>query len=63
MEPAFVPIVSDVAPRPTRDGTPAPAPAVIEVRLAGAVVRVVSGTDAALLATVLRAVRASASRS
>lgn len=61
--PAFVPIVSDVAPRPTRDGTSAPAPAVIEVRLAGAVVRVVPGTDAALLATVLRAVRASASRS
>ncbi len=61
MEPAFVPIVSDVAPRPARDGTSAPASAVIEVRLAGAVVRVVSGTDAALLATVLRAVRASAS--
>ena len=61
MEPAFVPIVSDVAPRPTRDGISAPT--VIEVRLAGAVVRVVSGADAALLVTVLRAVRASASRS
>ena len=61
MEPAFVPIVSDVAPRPTRDAAPASAPAAIEVRLAGAVMRVVPGTDAVLLTTVLRAVRASAS--
>ena len=61
MEPAFVPIVSDVAPRPRP--TQATAPATIEVRLVGAVVRVVSGTDAALLVTVLRAVRASAPRS
>jgi transposase len=32
----------------------------IEVKLAGAVLRIVPGTDAALLTTVLRAVRASA---
>jgi hypothetical protein len=36
-------------------------PAVIEIKLAGAVVRVLSGTDAALLSEVLRAVRASSS--
>lgn len=58
-ETAFVPIVTDVVPTSPR--TAAPAAATIEVRLAGAVVRVVSGTDAALLASVLRAVRASAS--
>ncbi|MGI4939704.1 MAG: IS66-like element accessory protein TnpA [Janthinobacterium lividum] len=56
---AFVPIVTGVVPSPTQ--TAAPASATIEVRMAGAVVRVVAGTDAALLATVLRAVRASAS--
>ena len=58
-EPAFVPIVTGVAPVPTQAA--APASATIEVKLAGAVVRVVSGTDAALLTTVLRGVRASAS--
>ena len=58
-EMALVPIVSGVAPAPTR--TAAPASAMIEVRLEGAVVRVMSGTDAALLTTVLCAVRASAS--
>ena len=58
-EAAFVPIVTDVAPASSR-AVP-PASAVIEVELAGAVVRVASGTDAALLTTVLRAVRASAS--
>lgn len=56
-EPAFVPILAE--PGPTM-GTP-PAPATIEVKLAGAVVRVVPGTDSALLTSVLRAVRASAS--
>jgi hypothetical protein len=35
-------------------------PETIEIKLAGAVVRVVSGTDAALLGAVLRAVRSSA---
>ena len=58
-EMAFVPIVTGVAPAPTQAA--APASAVIEVKLAGVVVRVVSGTDAALLTTVLRAVRASVS--
>ena len=58
-EAAFVPIVTDVAPTSSR--AELPASAAIEVKLAGAVVRVTSGTDAALLTAVLRAVRASAS--
>ncbi len=57
-EAAFVPIVTDVAPVSPRAA--APVSAVIEVKLAGAVVRVASGTDAALLTAVLRAVRATA---
>ena len=60
-EPAFVPIVTDA----TSVGEAAPAvlvSPVIEVRLAGAVVRVVSGLDDAQLTVVLRAVRASALR-
>jgi transposase len=60
-EPAFVPIVTDA----TSVGEAAPAvlvSPVIEVRLAGAVVRVVSGLDDAQLTAVLRAVRASALR-
>ena len=58
-EPAFVPIVTEAA---TPTAAPAtPAASVIEVELAGAVVRVVSGMDIALLTAVLRAVRASAS--
>ena len=62
--PSFVPIVSEAIPATTvRHAAPAPAPA-IEVKLAGAVVRVLSGMDdAAQLTAVLRAVRASASRS
>ncbi len=68
--PAFVPIVG-ASPRPlvteaasstpamTVPPVPPPAPAV-EVALAGAVVRVASGTDGALLTAVPRAVRASA---
>lgn len=61
--PDFVPIVADVTPpAPVQSATPPAAPA-IEVKLAGAVVRVVSGIDdAAQLTAVLRAVRASASR-
>jgi transposase len=57
----FVPIVSDVI-------SPAPAPRaasvtpVIEIRLAGAVVRVSGIDDTARLTAVLRAVRASGSR-
>lgn len=56
----LVPIVTDAAPttKPARSGS---RPAVIEIKLAGAVVRVVSGTDPELLSEVLRAVRASAS--
>jgi transposase len=60
-EPAFVPIVTEAMPA----GETAPvalASPVIEVRLAGAVVRVVSGLDDAQLTAVLRAVRASVLR-
>jgi transposase len=59
--PSFVPIIAEAAAAPS---TPAAtsAPPTIEVKLAGAVVRVASGMDAATLTTVLRAVRASASR-
>ena len=53
---AFVPIVTETAPP---EALAAPA---IEVKLAGAVVRVACGMDGALLTAVLRAVRASASR-
>jgi transposase len=56
----FVPIVTEAVPVATVSHTSAP---VIEVRLAGAVVRVASGVDdAAQLTAVLRAIRASASR-
>ena len=57
---SFVPIVQEV--RPACDGSAvAPSsPPPIEVDLAGAVLRIPLGTDAALLATVLRAIRASA---
>ena len=58
---AFVPIVTEAMP--VRAAAPAAlASPVIEVRLAGAVVRVVSGLDDAQLTVVLRAVRASALR-
>ena len=61
--PDFVPIMTDVTlPAPAQRATPPSAAPVIEVKLAGAVVRVVSGMDdAAQLTAVLRAVRASAS--
>src|SRR5512133_153703 len=56
----FVPIVSEAVPVTTVPDASAP---VIEVRLAGAVVRVAFGVnDAAQLTAVLRAIRASASR-
>jgi transposase len=63
LAPAFVPIVAEDAS--TAIATRAvPAVPVIEVKLAGAVVRVVGGQDdGAQLTAVLRAVRASASRS
>jgi len=56
--PAFVPILAEGAPMMGKP--PIPAPTTIEVKLAGAVVRVAAGTDGALLTSVLRAVRASA---
>ncbi len=66
---SFVPIVTDaptVASDAERDNPStddvarlAPKPS-IEIRLAGAVVRVIAGTDAALLTDVLRALRKSA---
>jgi transposase len=57
MTTAFVPIVTDASPVAPE------APAVIEIRLAGAVVRVTSGMDdTTQLTAVLRAIRASASR-
>jgi transposase len=62
--PDFVPIITDVTlPTPVQRATPPSAAPVIEVKLAGAVVRVASGMDdTAQLTAVLRAVRASASR-
>jgi transposase len=57
----FVPIVAEPPPSvPEAAASPAgPAPS-IEVKLAGAVLRVAPGTDGELLTTVLRAIRASA---
>ena len=58
----FVPIVSEVVPSAPVVRAASAAP-VIEIRLAGSVVRVVSGIDdASGLTAVLRAVRASGSR-
>ena len=59
--PTFVPIVGEAA-APAVTAAVNPAPPAIEVKLAGAVVRVASGIDASTLTTVLRAVRASAPR-
>ena len=53
---SFVPIIADATV------SDPPPPTVIEVKLAGAVVQVSCGMDSALLTTVLRAIRASASR-
>ena len=62
-EPSFVPIMSPAIPATTVPRAASTASG-IEVKLAGAVVRVSSGMDdAAQLTAVLRAVRASASRS
>jgi hypothetical protein len=61
--PSFIPIVSEAIPAATVQHTVSAASG-IEVKLAGAVVWVSSGMDdAAQLTAVLRAVRASASRS
>lgn len=60
---SFVPIVSEAIPAATVQRAASAAPG-IEVKLAGAVVLVSSGmADAAQLTAVLRAIRASASRS
>jgi transposase len=57
----FVPIVAEApVPTPEPEAAPPPAGPAIEVKLAGAVLRVAPGTDGALLAMVLRAVRVSA---
>ena len=62
--PDFVPIHAEPAlppAAPVAGPVPAPvSPPVIEVEVAGAVVRVLAGMDAALLTSVLRAVRVSA---
>jgi transposase len=58
----FVPLVMDAQPPPPPVSVAEAAPSTVEVRLAGAVVRIAAGTDAALLTAVLRAVRASATR-
>jgi hypothetical protein len=62
--PDFVPLVTDASlPAPVQRATPPSAAPAIEVKLAGAVVRIASGMDdEAQLTTVLRAVRGSASR-
>jgi hypothetical protein len=60
--PAFVPIITGAVPAEAA-GPAASAAAVIEISLAGAVVRVASDVDnATQLTVVLRAVRASALR-
>jgi transposase len=59
--PTFVPIVAE-SPAPAVTPAANSAPPTIEVKRAGAVVRVASGMDATTLTTVLRAVRVSASR-
>jgi transposase len=59
----FVPIVPEppeVVPQPVVSTAPARATPPIEVKLAGAVLRVAPGTDMDLLTAVLRAIRASA---
>ena len=57
--PDFVPIVAEV-PAPEPASAPTRSPPTIEVKLAGAVLRIAPGTDGELLTTVLRAIRASA---
>lgn len=60
-EPAFVPIVAETPSSSLPEPVAAPARATpsIEIKLAGAVLRVAPGTDGELLTTVLRAIRAS----
>jgi transposase len=64
-QPAFVPIVTEPSPSAPPSSSPVRAglaPAMIEIKIAGAVVRAAAGTDPAHLTAVLRAVRSSASR-
>lgn len=56
--PAFVPLLAEAAPT-AKVAVPPPPSAAIEIKLAGAAVRVVSGVDGDLLIAVLRAVRCS----
>ncbi|MCW8087684.1 IS66-like element accessory protein TnpA [Sabulicella glaciei] len=56
----FVPVVVEATSKPADACTPARGTPAIEVKLAGAVLRVAPDTDEALLTTVLRAIRASA---
>ena len=56
----FVPVVVEVTSKPGDAVTPARGTPAIEVKLAGAVLRIAAGTDEAHLTTVLRAIRASA---
>ena len=57
----FVPIVAEVpVPAPEPMAASARTTPTIEIKLAGVVLRVGAGTDADLLTTVLRAIRASA---
>jgi transposase len=61
--PGFIPIVRELVPPATAARTVSAAAAAIEIKLAGAVVRVVPGMDdATQLTVVLRAIRASGSR-
>jgi transposase len=63
-EPALVPILADrplPSPPPGHEVAAAP-PAPIEIEIAGAIVRAPVGLDGTALTTVLRAVRASATR-
>lgn len=59
--PSFVPVVAE-PPAPAPEGTAATVrpSSSIEVKLAGAVLRIAPGADEALLTTVLRAIRTSA---
>jgi transposase len=58
--PDFVPIVANPVPSVSPPAAP-PAATMIEIRIAGAVVRAAASTDPALLTAILRAVRDSAS--
>jgi transposase len=57
---SFVPIVPEAPPACDASAVAPSSPPPIELELAGAMLRILLGTDAALLTTVLRAIRASA---